>query len=142
MRDAAAVVKGTRSLHRGSYVLIIDLAQDTTLEIGSLGSCSFKAGLYAYVGSAQSGLESRVGRHFSKKKKRHWHIDYLLEVAEPISAFLVEGPDNECEINGTIDRFNGSEVVCKGFGSSDCDCPAHLHRIEESVLPRLLNELS
>jgi sugar fermentation stimulation protein A len=119
----------------------MSLDEDIVLEIGALGTKKMQAGLYVYVGSAQSGLEQRVGRHFSKVKKRHWHIDYLLEMCSPISAFMIEGPDIECEINAIIDVLPGSIVPCKGFGSSDCHCDSHLHRISESALVPLLNEL-
>jgi Uri superfamily endonuclease len=119
----------------------MSLEEDTVLEVGALGTKELPAGLYTYVGSAQSGLEQRVGRHFSSIKRKHWHIDYLLERCALISAVLIEGPDMECQINCAIDTLPGSEMPCSGFGSSDCGCRSHLHRIPEDSLGRLLNEL-
>lgn len=128
-------------MRKGSYVLVMSLEEDTVLEVGALGTKELPAGLYTYVGSAQSGLEQRVGRHFSDSKKKHWHIDYLLERCALISAILIEGPDMECQINAAIDVLPGSDMPCSGFGSSDCNCISHLHRITDDSLVRLLNEL-
>ena len=61
----------------GSYVLVINLRQSSTLEIGSLGQIEFEPGWYFYVGSVISGLKARIRRHFNRKKLPHWHIDYL-----------------------------------------------------------------
>ena len=53
---------------KGSYVLIIELNQDITIYIGSLGSIFFKKGFYSYIGSALNDLENRIKRHIRKKK--------------------------------------------------------------------------
>lgn len=64
---------------KGSYCLIINVEKDTKIKIGKkLGIINFKKGCYVYVGSAMNSLESRVKRHLSDNKKKHWHIDYLL----------------------------------------------------------------
>lgn len=65
--------------HERSYCLIINIKKDTEIKIGKkLGFINFKKGCYVYVGSAMNCLESRVKRHLSDNKKKHWHIDYLL----------------------------------------------------------------
>ena len=64
---------------KGVYVLIVSVGKDIRVNIGALGSIFFERGLYAYVGSAQNGLERRVQRHRRKAKKKFWHIDYLLD---------------------------------------------------------------
>ena len=69
----------------GSYVLLLYLADDRTIPVGRQGVLNFSAGCYAYVGSAMNGLYQRINRHLRKEKKRHWHIDYLLE-EEPVVA--------------------------------------------------------
>ena len=87
-------------MERGTYVLIVSLDRDCLITVGKLGQIRFRSGIYAYCGSAMAGYRSRVGRHFSQDKKLHWHIDYLLEEAEPIGAFLVQGGDDiECVLS-------------------------------------------
>jgi sugar fermentation stimulation protein A len=99
--------------------------------VGKLGLTSFPAGLYAYVGSALNGWEARVNRHFIGGGKIHWHIDYLRAVAQVEGAIVFESSERlECAINDAFSKT--SIMVAPGFGSSDCDCPTHLHllRIE------------
>lgn len=64
---------------KGIYVLFIFVKRDTLIKVGALGKIKFRRGTYAYVGSAQNGLKKRVTRHLRKKKRKFWHIDYLLE---------------------------------------------------------------
>ena len=121
--------------------MILDLPQTLEVAVGKLGKMRFQPGLYIYAGSAQGGLEQRLGRHFSKDKKMRWHIDYLLAHAEVIGAFMLEGGDMECHLNRIVAGMQGSRPVGKGFGSSDCDCPTHLHLVPDEALPLILNEL-
>jgi Uri superfamily endonuclease len=126
---------------RGTYVLIVSLERDCQIIVGRLGPIKFRSGLYAYCGSAMAGYRSRVGRHFSHEKKLRWHIDYLLEEAEPVGAFLVQGSGGmECALGMMLSSLAGSEPVV-GFGSSDCSCRSHLYRIEESAIPSLTGEI-
>ncbi len=129
------------SAPKGSYLLLLHLREEVELDVGAPGTCTFPRGTYVYAGSAQSSLFARVGRHFSTEKKVHWHIDRLLLHAEPVSAIMIEGDDRECEINRLVAGMEGSRMVCKGFGSSDCECPTHLHLIVEDMLPTIINEM-
>jgi len=115
----------------GSYLLVIDCEQATKIEVGALGTLSFEAGLYAYVGSAfgPGGL-ARVDRHrrvaTGDHDVRHWHVDYLLG-ADAISLATVEtfvDRDVECALATAISE-TGSRCV-DSFGASDCDCVSHL----------------
>ncbi|MFH1382634.1 MAG: GIY-YIG nuclease family protein [Chloroflexota bacterium] len=100
------------------------LAEPATINIGTRQLIHFRRGYYAYVGSAMGGLEARVRRHFRKDKKRHWHIDYLLERAYLTGAILCEtGQRSECAIAHALQAQLGS---VPGFGVSDCHCPSHL----------------
>ena len=111
------------------------------IEVGKLGPIHFPAGTYAYCGSAMAGYRGRVGRHFSSGKKLRWHIDYLLEGAEPVAALLAPGGEGmECALGRMLSEMDGSEPV-KGFGSSDCACGSHLYRIEESSIPFLAERI-
>lgn len=116
---------------KGVYVLIISVGKDIGVNVGALGSVFFEKGLYAYVGSAQNGLEKRVERHLRKAKKRFWHIDYLLDndAARIVKVFYKEVErSEECRIAGKLSE-KGVAVV--NFGCSDCDCVSHLFRVND-----------
>ena len=116
---------------KGIYVLIIEISQGAEMKVGAIGSIYFAKGLYAYVGSAQNGLEKRIERHIRKEKQIFWHVDYLLENPNTIirAVFVKEGPKTmECTVAEAIGQ-HGEAVV--GFGCSDCRCLSHLHRIED-----------
>lgn len=108
----------------GSYVLLIKLKEDKTIQVGKLGKISFKKGLYVYAGSALNGLEQRIQRHLRSNKKMHWHIDYLLQYAEVIDVFYKESNSREeCIIANTLRK---DFTLIPGFGCSDCSCKSHL----------------
>ena len=112
------------SRSRGSYILLIRLSENRIITVGKLSDVHFSAGFYAYVGSAMGGIAARLGYHLKRDKKRHWHIDYLLEEATVIDIGICEtGNRTECAIAGVLaSRFES----VPGFGSSDCRCLSHL----------------
>lgn len=126
---------------RGIYILFVSIDKKKEIRIGSLGKLVFEKGLYAYVGSAQNNLEKRIARHFKKRKRVFWHIDYLLsdEHVKIISVFFREAPKSEeCHIARALSNLY--EYV-KGFGSSDCKCPSHLFKINSFIdIEMLLKE--
>jgi Uri superfamily endonuclease len=100
----------------------------TALEAGRLGRIRFDPGCYAYVGSAfgPGGLEARINRHLRNNKRRHWHIDYLLESADVVRIWTITGNQRlECILARLLAKFRGARVVT-GFGASDCNCVSHL----------------
>lgn len=112
----------------GTYVLVIDVTESATIEVGALGDREFDAGAYAYVGSAFGpGGFARVNRHrelaVGDRNTRHWHVDYLLghPVTRLETAITFPDADRECEL---AERLPGEPI--NGFGASDCDCNAHL----------------
>lgn len=114
---------------KGIYVLIIQLKQAAHVAVGKLGTLCFAEGLYAYVGSAQNGLEKRIEHHFKRAKRTFWHVHYLLQ--NPFSAIVKvfyknAGKVDECAIAEKIGR-EGEAVP--GFGCSDCHCKSHLFRV-------------
>ncbi|MBD3255389.1 MAG: DUF123 domain-containing protein [Candidatus Lokiarchaeota archaeon] len=117
---------------KGSYILLMVLPENQIISIGKLGSIFFKKGYYAYIGSAMAKfgsatLENRVRRHLkpTDRKKKHWHIDYLLEYAKIVKLFLLPMTFKiECIIANEVSE--NSEGVIPGFGSSDCNCRSHL----------------
>jgi sugar fermentation stimulation protein A len=110
---------------RGSYLLIVKLAKETAITAGRLPGSVFQAGYYVYVGSAMSGLSSRLARHRRKNKKMHWHIDYLTAEASDVLPLPIRSSKREeCKIAGALSSLRQSGQ--RGFGSSDCDCATHL----------------
>ena len=109
---------------RGSYVLLMMLSEKRIINVGSLSDVRFSPGFYAYVGSAMGGIAARLGYHLKRDKKRHWHIDYLLEEATIVDVSICDnGVRSECYIAGLISSQFDS---IPGFGSSDCRCRSHL----------------
>ena len=109
---------------KGSYILLVKLAEGERIAVGKRGDVYFPSGYYAYVGSALRGIESRIRRHLSRSKRLYWHIDYLLERASiiDVSTCEVEGR-TECAIAQAL----GSQCdSIAGFGCSDCHCRSHL----------------
>lgn len=110
---------------RGVYLLIISLNHKTTLSVGALGQLSFDAGFYIYVGSARKGLARRLSRHKARRKKKHWHIDYLAAQASSITTVPIVTPEDlECQLSQQLHQL--SDHTVSGFGSSDCRCRGHL----------------
>jgi len=115
---------------KGIYVLLIKIGGNIEEKIGSLGNIKFGKGTYAYVGSAQNGLEKRIARHKSGNKKTFWHIDYLLgnKHAKILKVLYKNvGKKEECKITK---KLNKNETAIPGFGCSDCKCKAHFFRIK------------
>lgn len=115
---------------KGIYVLIIQIRNDATVQVGALGKLTFRKGLYAYVGSAQNNLEQRVRRHLRKEKRKFWHVDYLLDndAANVTAVFYKQAAKaEECAVAKAIGE-KGKAVA--GFGASDCHCKSHLFRVE------------
>lgn len=125
----------------GVYCRLINMPKGVTIEVGALGRLQFKKGHYVYVGSAQNGIEKRVGRHMRKSKKKRWHIDYLLANARVAKVLYKKaGKEEECRIASFL-SLQGIPV--QDFGCSDCKCRSHLFMLENfSKLRRLrLKEL-
>lgn len=109
---------------QGSYLLLFTLRQEISLRIGKNLSHTFPKGSYLYVGSAMKGLSQRVKRHLRKKKKPHWHIDYLLPHAEEVRPLLIRSSERlECSLARELESL--AKPIPR-FGSSDCRCTSHL----------------
>ena len=109
----------------GLYIAVFVLTGRLHLRIGALGSFTFRAGVYLYVGSAQRNLTARVERHGRRNKPLRWHIDYLSTKATMLGAVLVPGSRRqECRLAQQVAAL--LPRVVPGFGSSDCGCAGHL----------------
>ena len=76
----------TPNTDSGIYVAVFHLPQPRSIKVGALGLVRFKAGIYAYVGSAQKNLTARLQRHARHRKPLRWHIDYLSTKATMVGA--------------------------------------------------------
>ena len=111
----------------GTYALLLRLDGSCDIQVGALGGFRFEAGLYAYAGSALGGLRGRLLRYLRPGRRRHWHVDYLLERAEPVDVWTCEGAVRlECSMAAAVALLPGAERAVPGFGASDCRCPGHL----------------
>ncbi|EHR77747.1 endonuclease [Thermococcus litoralis DSM 5473] len=109
---------------KGSYLLVIYLERDANIRTKAR-EFHLKKGYYIYVGSAMNSLEKRVARHFRKKKRLHWHIDFLLQRAQLLSAYLIPSEERiEEELSRIVGKvFQGVE----GFGASDVKVKTNLY---------------
>ncbi len=135
---------GPAVLDSGVYLAVLKLAEGRRIRVGALGDRFFPRGYYVYTGSARSGLGARTGRHRRKRKKKHWHIDYLRaetdlvrileirtprdleeELAREVGAAAGEGGAEEgLSIEG--DPAEAGRRAAAGFGAGDSRCSSHL----------------
>jgi Uri superfamily endonuclease len=136
---------------KGTYTLIISLSKEIRIKVGRLGVRSFPKGYYTYTGSAlgtgASSLRRRVSRHLRKtRKKKHWHIDFLLAHRDTTVTAVVAaqtGRGMECELNCYIKRQGVAKIPVSGFGSSDCkgNCQSHLLYFGEEDIKKKIAQL-
>jgi len=107
---------------KGTYILIVSVSQVQHWEIGSLGKFDLIPGFYAYVGSAfgAGGLRARLGHHLAAAAEPHWHIDYLLQVANPVEVwYTTAGRKLEHHWAEFLDAAPRFRVPIPRFGASD-----------------------
>lgn len=108
----------------GLYLAVLELEAATTIEIGALGTFDFKPGFYTYIGSAQTGLAKRMRRHKRKRKRMHWHIDYLRDAVDAVKTFAIRGATDESALADDVAQL-GTRYP-KNFGATDCPDDGHL----------------
>ncbi len=118
---------------RGSYLLCLHLPEDADIRVGALGRVYFRKGYYLYAGSAAKDLSQRLARHLRRRKRCHWHIDYLRERATSCTALPIR-------TSAALEHALASSVSgiadwsIPRFGSSDCSCGTHLYALAENPL--------
>ncbi len=117
----------------------MQLTEKAAISIGKLGIFQFYPGYYLYAGSALSGLNARINRHLGNDKRLHWHVDYFLEAVKVREVWCVRSTERlECSLaRGALD-IEGAILPARGFGSSDCHCPAHLVYVPKKVSMKTL----
>ncbi len=107
---------------KGTYILIAFVPQMKRLEIGRLGVFDLVPGFYAYIGSAfgAGGLRARICHHVESTAAPHWHIDYLLQVAQPAEVWYSTA-DQKLEHHWAdlLEKAPNFRVPIPWFGSSD-----------------------
>ncbi len=118
---------------RGVYTLILRVNKPTAIRVGALGILRFRAGTYLYVGSGlgrnASSVQGRIGRHLGMRKNNHWHIDYLLDSTRVTLlrvAYAITRRHVACGLAEYLSYGLPSSCLYLHFGSSDCNCRAHL----------------
>jgi Uri superfamily endonuclease len=107
---------------KGTYVLIAFVPQMKRIAVGQLGEFDIVPGFYAYVGSAfgVGGLRARIGHHLESAAAPHWHIDYLLQVAEPVEIWYTTAAQKlEHHWADLLEQTPQFRIPIPRFGSSD-----------------------
>jgi len=115
----------------GTYALLLRAGEERIIEVGALGAMPVRPATYIYVGSAfgPGGLRARVGRHARGDGALHWHVDYLRAVTALEAVWYTHDTERrECTWAAALRALSGATVPRDGFGTSDCNCPAHLAR--------------
>jgi len=124
---------------KGSYVLLIRIDKDSSIDIGKIGKIDFKKGVYVYVGSAMNNIKHRIERHLKKEKKLHWHIDYLLEKSRIVNTYYRESNiREECKIANVLNQHLS---FIPNFGCSDCSCKSHLFYGDINIILTLISNI-
>ena len=112
----------------GSYLLWYFLPKGQNISVGKFGPQLFKRGWYGYCGSAfgSGGLRGRLKHHLAQSEKCHWHIDYFKAHASLRRLWIHVGYNKEHDWSRLLLFDCGGQVLCRGFGSSDCSCDSHL----------------
>jgi len=121
----------------GTYILVFNYRKSREVKVKSRNFFIDK-GRYCYIGSAfgLGGISSRVFRHLKKRKKKHWHLDFLSvsPFFEVISVYCFLNLKIECKI---AKRFLEIFSPVVGFGASDCSCISHLFFIGDRNLKEI-----
>lgn len=120
---------------RGDYMIVLHLPDESDIEIGAKGRIYFARGYYVYVGSAKKHLAARLARHKRKRKKMHWHIDYLRKYAEVTAVIPIRTADDlEHDLAAAVGMIAQWQI--QRFGCTDCSCPSHLFGFSDNPIHR------
>jgi sugar fermentation stimulation protein A len=125
-------------IEKGIYCLIIRCSSPASIHCSKFKDILFPAGYYYYIGSAQKNLNARLERHAGRKKRIHWHIDYLttnknFNVTE-ILIFKNKKKSYECFLSKDFLINFKPEIIAPGFGNSDCHkCESHLYYRKKKI---------
>lgn len=127
LKNQQIILNNPELKQKGAYAIGFRLNHDRNIRVGSLGLLSFKAGDYFYFGNAYGGggLASRLKRHISRDKKKHWHFDYIRPYVTLTDIYAYIG-GNECDLVKEYQQKFNAIFIHKKLGSMDCTtCPSH-----------------
>lgn len=112
----------------GTYALLLRCDAAAQARVGRWGRIDLSKGFYIYTGSAfgPGGVRARVSRHFRKRKRMHWHIDYLRVFLLPLEAWYSHDGGRLEHRWARLFAEMDAAVSVAGLGCSDCDCRSHL----------------
>ncbi|QGU31920.1 DUF123 domain-containing protein [Thermochromatium tepidum ATCC 43061] len=119
---------------RGTYLVRLIPEHSGPVRIGRLGTLMLTGGELLYVGSAlgPGGLAARCRHHGRVTARPHWHLDSLRPHCRVPGCWVARGLKRRehvwARLLGTLP---GASWPLARFGASDCDCPAHLIRLEQ-----------
>jgi Uri superfamily endonuclease len=113
---------------------VLRCTRSVVVRVGRPGRLRTRPGFYVYVGSAfgPGGVRARVARHARRSGRPHWHVDHLRPVTRLQEVWHSYDPlHREHDWARGVGSMRGASVELRGFGSSDCACPAHLFFFRE-----------
>jgi len=127
----------------GTYALISQSHSNETIQIGRWRLLDLQPGYYIYVGSAfgPGGVQARLSRHLRTDKRKHWHIDYLIEHVTPLEVWISYATEHLEHEWASILSKRSELIPIQGFGCSDCKCSSHLFYTPEMLEGNWLGEV-
>lgn len=125
----------------GTYAVLLSPNHQGPVPIGRLGILMLGNGCIIYVGSAlgPGGVASRCRHHRRIATRPHWHLDSLRPHCEIIGYWIAYGTERrEHAWAQALALIPGARRPLPGFGSSDCDCSAHLVELDAAPQPETL----
>lgn len=117
----------------GDYMIVLQMEEDSTITVGSLGDIRFPKGYYVYVGSARKNLDQRIAHHKALRKRRHWHMDYLRNACRFTGAIPIRTKEDlEHKLAETLSGI--ADWTIPGFGCTDCSCKSHLFGFHQNPM--------
>jgi Uri superfamily endonuclease len=113
----------------GTYAVVLRPQHPGPVKIGRLGTLVLDNRVFIYVGSAlgPGGVAARCRHHQRIAARPHWHLDYLRPHCEILRYWVAYGTERrEHDWAQAVGELADARWPLAGFGSSECDCPAHL----------------
>jgi len=106
------------------YIDLLDCEEGIIVTKGK--KFNIEKGIYAYVGACEVNCAKRISRHLIRnKEKKHWHIDFLTELCNPIGVIVLNEGEKEIAKKLTVFKY------VKGFGNSDDkENSSHLFKVD------------